>query len=362
MKKVLIVFNHPAPYKVRLFNELSKNFDLHVIFERKSESNRNKNFYFEQKYNFIEHKIKGLPLGKEGVLSAGVKNHIKENHYDLVIMNGYSHLAEMKAIRYMNRHHIPFALYVNGGIIPKKELKLKKHLKTKYISSAKYYFSPDNESNNYLVYYGAKREKILSYPYSTIFDHEIVTEKINKIELREKLGLQFENLLVSAGQLIKRKNYFSLVKEWKNYPENFGLLIMGDGNEKAKIENFIQENHMKNVVLTGFLKRDEMFNYMRCGDAFLFPSNEDIYGHVVNESLSQGLPVISSKHVNSSIKLIKNRENGFLINKFSGAELKESIEYCLQNDMFETCVEVAKQNTIEKMAEAHVKMFEEAMK
>ena len=28
MKKVLFVFNHPAPYKVRLFNELAKYFEM----------------------------------------------------------------------------------------------------------------------------------------------------------------------------------------------------------------------------------------------------------------------------------------------------------------------------------------------
>ena len=30
--KILIVFNHPAPYKVRGFNELAKYVDLDVIF------------------------------------------------------------------------------------------------------------------------------------------------------------------------------------------------------------------------------------------------------------------------------------------------------------------------------------------
>ena len=128
MKKVLIVFNHPAPYKVRLFNELSKFFELHVIFERDSASDRNKDFYFEENFNFIEHKIKALKLGRENLLSSGVKNHIRDNQYDLIIMNGYSQFSEMKAISYMKKKNIPYVLYINGGKI-KKESFIKKAIK-----------------------------------------------------------------------------------------------------------------------------------------------------------------------------------------------------------------------------------------
>ena len=50
--KVLIVFNHPAPYKVNLFNEIAKFVDLTVIFERKSASDRPADFYAGNIYNF----------------------------------------------------------------------------------------------------------------------------------------------------------------------------------------------------------------------------------------------------------------------------------------------------------------------
>ena len=43
--KLLIVFNHPAPYKIDFFNELAKFHDVHVLFEKKSNKDRNKLFY-----------------------------------------------------------------------------------------------------------------------------------------------------------------------------------------------------------------------------------------------------------------------------------------------------------------------------
>ena len=361
MKKVLIVFNHPAPYKVRLFNALSSHFDLHVIFERRSASDRSKGFYFEENYKFVTHKIHGIKVGREGLISSGVRKHLQYNEYDLIIMNGYSHWAEMKAIDWMKKWHAPYVLYINGGTI-KKESWLKKKIKHHYISRANAYFSPDEESNKYLVYYGANPKVIYNYPYSTIYEKEISYQKPNKEELRKELGISFDKVFVSSGQLIARKNYISLVKEWEKYPENYGLFLIGDGKQRKEIEELVKSHNLKNVVLTGFLPREQMFKYFKAADCFLFPSKEDIYGHVINEAFSQGLPVISTNKVNSAVKLIKNGENGFLLESLEGEDLKKAIDQVLNNDFFTECIKTAKANTIEVMAERHIEMIEEVMK
>ena len=360
MKKILIVFNHPAPYKVRLFNELAKSFELHVIFERDSEGARNKDFYFEQSFNFVVHKIKGIKIGKEGFFSTEIKKHIKNNHYDLIIMNGYSHLGEMIAISYLKKHNIPYVLYINGGKI-RKEFCLKKMIKKHFISGAKAYFSPDEESNKYLLHYGADKNAIYNYPYSTLFENEIISDAPDKELIRQDLGISFDKVFVSSGQLIKRKNYLSLVKEWKKMPENYGLFLIGDGKQRKEIERAIAERRMKNVVLTGFLPREKMFRYFEASDAFLFPSKEDIYGHVINEALSQGIPVISTNKANSAIKLIKNGQNGFLLEKLEGALFEKALNDVLNINAFGLCVKTAKENTIEIMAKRHVEMINEVL-
>ena len=45
-------------------------------------------------------------------------------------MNGYSTIAEMKAIHYMIKHNIPYVLQINGGVI-RKDKSWKKKLKTR---------------------------------------------------------------------------------------------------------------------------------------------------------------------------------------------------------------------------------------
>jgi len=266
----------------------------------------------------------------------------------------------MNAINYLKKHKIPYVLYINGGTI-KKETGLKRKIKTHFIKGAAAYFSPDEASNKYLEYYGANPKSILNYPYSTIYENEIVKKEPNKAELRKELGISFDKVFVSAGQLIKRKNYLSLVENWQKFPENHGFFLIGDGKQRKEIEALIKEKNLENVVLKGFLPREEMFRYFRASDAFLFPSKEDIYGHVINEAMSQGLPVISTSKVNSATKLVKDGSNGYLLEKLEGELLRKAVNDVLKLNAFNACVKTAKENTIEKMAEAHVKMINEVL-
>lgn len=357
--KILFVFNHPAPYKVRLLNELGKYFDLSVIFERQANKDREKDFYSEQKYNFKNIKIKGIKIKNENIFSFGIKNHLKKNKYDLVIMNGYSTFAEMIAIKYLKKKKIPYCLYINGGIINKNESSLKRKIKTYFIKDAAYYFSPDERSNQYLIYYKANKDKIFNYTYSTIYEKEIKNKLLTKEEidiLKKEKGLSdFEKIFISTGQLIKRKNYLNLIKCWSKNDKNL-LIIFGKGKQEKIIKQYLKENNITNIKLMGFANRDILFSYYSLADAFIFPSKEDIYGHVINEALSQGLPIISTKNVNSSLKLIKEEYNGYFLEKIDNKSVLDAINK-IDNINKENCVKTAKENTIEIMVKDHVEIL-----
>lgn len=356
MKKVLFVFNHPAPYKVRLLNTMAEYLDLDVIFERHNAKDRNQKFYFEQQFKFKLLPIRGKAVGKENFISKGIVEQLKRKKYDLIIMNGYSHQAERKAIKFIKRKKLPYCLYINGGIIAKKESKLKKRYKTKFIRGASLYMSPDEISDKYLVYYGALKNRIKRYTYSTIYESEILKKPLSKDEvssLKKELGISAEKVYISCGQLIPRKNYLELIKAWPTDKDKM-LIIAGDGEQKKLIEDYIRTNYIQNVKLIGYLERNEVFKYYHISEAFLFPSLKDIYGHVINEALSQGLPIISFPNVNSAQKLIKNGENGYIVNTVDEMiSALDKIDSCKR----ENCIKTAKENTIEIMAEEHKKIL-----
>lgn len=361
--KVLIVFNHPAPYKIRLFNELAKYYDLFVIFEREKASDRPDAFYNIKDFNFNHIILNKGSFGRENSNTNLLKKYIKENHdkYDLIVMNGYSTITELRAIKYMNKHHIPFTLFINGGLI-KKEYKFKKWYKTKYISSAKNYFSPCEEADEYLVYYGANKDKIFHYVYSTIYEKDIVNEKLTdeeKLAIREKYNLPKGDLYISASQFIKRKNNAQLIDCFVGL--NAHLLLVGEGNQKEEYERIIKEKNINNIIIRPFEKRDNLFKLMDCCDGFITLSQEDIYGHTTNEAFSRGLPVLSSNKVVGSRHLIKDGKNGFLVDLSKNNDIIDKINN-LKNCSFEEVNKTAKENTIEKMVESMIKIIEEAGK
>ena len=222
--KVLFVFNHPAPYKVRTFNELAKKLDIFVIFERTKAKDRPDSFYNINEYNFPHMFLKKgqVNFGFEQSLTNELKNYIRDHHkeYDFIVMNGYHTFSEMKAIRYMKKHQIPFILQINGGIAKEENL-IKRKIKTHYISAADKYLSTGPESDKYLIHYGAKQEDIYHYIYSTLEEKDILIKPVDnesKREFRKEHKLPLSHLFVSDSQFIARKNNLQLIRLFKKLP------------------------------------------------------------------------------------------------------------------------------------------------
>jgi len=361
--KVLIVFNHPAPYKVKVFNELAKKCELDVIFERTKAKDRPDSFYSENIYNFnVKFITKGY-FGRENSNTNQVVKYIAKNHnnYDLIIMNGYSCVSEMRAINFMHNHKIPFTLLINGGVI-KKDNFIKKAVKKYFIKKAKYYLSPCEEATKYLVHYGADKSKIYHYTYSTFFKKDIISKPLSKEEkdrIREKYNLPNNKLIVSAGQFIKRKNNLELIKIFSKSKHN--LVLIGDGVERELYKTYIKENNIDNVKILPFMKKQELFSLMKGCDGFITLSKEDIFGHTTLEAMACGIPVISSNKVVSSRQYIKNGYNGFCIDETNEYEVLKAIND-IDSEMSENAIETANGNTIEKTTECYQNIFKELTK
>ena len=238
--KTLFVFNHPAPYKVSVFNELAKLTDIQVIFEREKAKDRPDSFYADNEYDFPVIFLKNKGFGNENTFTGELKRFIKKfhRHYDMIVMNGYSTIAEMRAIRYMIKHDIPYVLQINGGLI-KKDSSFKKQLKTYYISNAYKYFSPCTEADKYLIHYGANKKNIFHYPYGNYFNHEVISKPVaeeKKAKIRKKYNLPEGPLFINASQFIERKNNLKLMSLFKDRSET--LLLIGAGKEKEKYEEY----------------------------------------------------------------------------------------------------------------------------
>jgi len=362
--KVLWVFNHPAPYKIDFFNQLGQKCDLTVLFERPNESDRNAEFYYAKAANFACRVLNAVPLGAYNNFTNAVVSEIGTKKYDLIVMNGYSTLTEMKTIVFLHQKKIPYIFAINGGIIRDKESNLRRGLKRKFISGAAKYLAPDPNSANYLRFYGADEKLIGLYPYSTVFASEVLAHPISheeQMKLRQEEGIEGTRVFVSVGQFIPRKNNFTLLSLWKQMPKDNTLLLIGNGAEKADYQEFIRDNGLTNVFIKDYEPHEKILNTFRLADCSIFLTKEDIYGHVVNESLSQGTPVIASQNANSSLNLIANGKNGHLVSLDRPESILSALKTPTNEALRVGALETAKENTIEKMVERHLLIFQEVL-
>ncbi len=136
----------------------------------------------------------------------------------------------------------------------------------------------------------------------------------SKTLLRQKLNLPKEKtIILSIGNFIPLKNLEKLIDNVISIP-NCELLLIGEGELKQHFETKIKNNDVAHKIkLIPRQGRDELKQYYKVSDVFVFPSNRDTFGYVVLEALASGLPVVCSKNAGAS-SIIQDGENGFVVN------------------------------------------------
>jgi glycosyltransferase involved in cell wall biosynthesis len=90
------------------------------------------------------------------------------------------------------------------------------------------------------------------------------------------------------------------------------LTIVGDGSEKAALEQRVKELQIQNRVhFVGWVKQEQTIEYYSKADVFCFPSIREFGGAVVLEAMACGLPCIVAN--NGGIGEYVTEETGFRI-------------------------------------------------
>lgn len=352
MKKILYITNLPAPYKILYFNQLGRYVDLTVIYERKKAQNRNIKWKLdEEKRYFKEIYLRGMNIGDESSVSFEVIKYIKNGNFDIVMMNGYSSLTSMIAITYMKIHSIHYGI-ICDGILPGKDLMLKEKIKKFLISSATFYMSSGKTTRDMLLKYGAKKEKIYWYPFSSIEKKEILNIDYDKHVYKRKIGCHEKRMILYVGQLIHRKGVDILISAFEKLGSDTRLYIVGGNTEQCKE---YQETMNDQTSFIEFKTKEELSNYYKAADVFVLPTREDIWGLVVNEAFSYGLPVITTQRCGAGLEMIENGYNGYVVPINNSEELRTKTLQILNlkseelNKVRLNCIRKAEKYSIENM-------------
>jgi glycosyltransferase involved in cell wall biosynthesis len=102
--------------------------------------------------------------------------------------------------------------------------------------------------------------------------------------------------VLSAGKLLSLKGYALAIRGFARFAKrhsDVSFTIVGDGPERARLENLIRELGLEaQVQLKRWIPRADLLSLMRHCDAFLFPSLRDGGGAVVVEAMAASKPIV----------------------------------------------------------------------
>lgn len=359
--KVLFTTNVPSPYRVDFFNELGKLCELTVLFETKSAKNRSAVWKTEAYENFRAVFMKGVRVGEAEAFCPEILKYLSPEAYDVIVIGFYSSPTGMLAIEYMRIRKIPFWLSSDGGII-KEDSSLAYKVKKHFICAASGWLSTGAGTNSYLEHYGADAERICVYPFTSVRKKDILPQPLTDMEkrkIREKLHMPEQKIILSVGQFIYRKGYDVLLDACEELPGEIGVYLVGGEPTEAYLR-LQKEKKLTHVHFVGFQKKQELADYYRAADLFVLPTREDIWGLVINEAMSYGLPVVTTKKCVAGLELVQEGKNGYLVEADDSAMLHRKMLMALELRGVESLRQV-REYTVENMAWVHMRYFIEGL-
>lgn len=133
--------------------------------------------------------------------------------------------------------------------------------------------------------------------------------------------------LIWAGTFSVRKGAHYLLEAWRQWSaaKHATLDVFGSVSLPSSVARDVS-----GIRFHGPIPRDRLLKEYLRADALIFPTLCDGFGMVVNEALSRGLPVITTRRAGAA-DLIRDGENGRLIEHGSSAAILEVLEWCASN-------------------------------
>lgn len=336
--KVLLIHNYIAPYRIPLFEELNRSYDLTVLFCKKKSIDRFWKTSLEG-YTFKNRILLEFDIGLFHI-NPTIPIHLITRSYDVYIIGDnvadiFSSVLTIIAARLFKK---PIILW--SGCIDNPYLKeiycedkfLKRTLRKMYISFTEYYrrtifpkmdafIAYSRKTRLFLIRRGAKKESI--FIGGQITPSQILGKGVFK---KHKL-LKNKKVILFLGYLQKRKGVEYLIKAYKKMDRKDCILIIaGSGPDESRLKLLAKDE--KGIYFVGYVEGEEKANIYSIADIFASPTIHDPSSHVINEAMYYGLPIITTNADGASEKI---NGNGFIVPPRNIDKLKTAMTKLINN-------------------------------
>jgi len=329
MYDYIIITPLPAFYKVNLYNEISKNKKIYVIFlgetteeQRASDFSKIENvsfdFIFLNKGHFQQrNKIKSI-FNLYKILST--------LNYKKIILGGWD-LLESWFVIFTNKVNKNYTA-LESTIIESDTNGAKALLKKFYLNRIDTVFAS-----------GSLHVKLLEeLNYKNNIKVTRGVGLMNKPSFTTKYK-KYEKSFLYLGRLEEVKNLLFLITIF-NELKDYNLTIIGDGS----IKKDLQKASSPNIIFLDSIPNKNLGNVFKNYNIFILPSISEPWGLVVEEALYFGLPVIVSQNCGSR-ELIINNQNGYIIDPTNINDTKKTIT-SINNSQYQKMIKNINHNFI----------------
>lgn len=366
---VLFHTNIPSPYRVDFFNELGKKCQLTVTFEGATATDRNRDWKGDTAKNYEAIYLKGKRMTNDSFFCPGIIGVLKKR-WDKIIIGVYSTPTAMFAIEYMRLKKRQFYIEADGGIIQQDNF-FKYRIKKHFISAASGWLSSGKRTTDYLVHYGADKNKCRLYPFTSLKKSDLAyaaqMRNGDKKFYKDAIGLKEEKMILTVGRFSYDngygKGYDVVMRAAQKVSGKVGIYIVGDEPTGEFLE-WKKKKELENVHFIGFKTKDALKNYYAAADLFVLMTRFDIWGLVINEAMSFGLPIITTEKCVAGLELVKENVNGHIIPVDDDKTLTKKVMCIINNEeklknFGEKSYEFIQRYSIENMAEEHINIFKQ---
>lgn len=366
MNRVILITTNIAPYRLKWCEELSKYFDVTIYYSKEKEKNYNDKFLKNSSSRCHLIKMNNRNDNGEDPLCFDVIKIVKENRKALIIFDGYGPKTNLLGLIYSKIVGKETYVNIDGYPTERRKNKIRDLIRRFVISNlCDNFFCGGENVKDYLIGYGANKDKICVHNFSSISNEQILKKPLTqeeKIRIREKLGINDKGLIVlGVGRFVPLKRFEDLILAVENCKTICSLYLLG-GKPTKKYLELIGSN--QNIHFIDFVLPEEVDDYYRMANLFVLPSETDVWGLVINEAMSKGLPVISSDSPVAANNLIK--DNGFIYKTYNKDELSRYIDKCLETknneNMSIKSLEMIRDYTIEGIVERQLPIINKYFK
>tara|TARA_B110000259_G_C14030247_1_gene406361 strand:+ start:512 stop:1639 length:1128 start_codon:yes stop_codon:yes gene_type:complete len=335
------ILTHPIQYQSPLIRFLNKNININVAYR----SNISLRSYYDKdfdkkiiinnkllvgyKHVFLKHFGSNEVTNVKPITTEFVKN-ILSNNIEIIWLHGIYNWYNFVII-------LLAKIYKKKVFVRTETNNLKKNSLFKNILKKIYYkfidifidcyLSIGTENKLNYVSHGINPKKIFNVPYVVDNDFFFIKNKQKSKKFR----------ILFTGKLIHRKGCDILIKAINilnkdlKFKRRTEIIIVGEGQMKVKLLEFVKKNNLDNIKFVGFKKQNLIKTYYKKTSLFIMPSREENWGLAVNEAMASKNAIICSTSVGCSKDLVKNNYNGYIFKNDNHKDLARKIHKIYKN-------------------------------